>query len=246
MSEQAKSILPEPGQRAIIIGSTGSGKTGFGTWMLLRLPFSPILIFDTKDEEKFPLLPDSVVAHSWDQVVAAMNDERYEYVIFRPPTEELSDPEVLDQYLYEAYEGFEHIVVDIDELLSFVRVGRAGPGLTAILTRGRSRGITTIMGSQRPAMIGRYALSEAQQFYIFNLSHGDDRKEVAKFVPGYKGLPAPRDFGFYHYRVGEGAPRLYRRVKLDPGMDTGYSGSRHQAAPGDRPEPTWVDRYEWI
>lgn len=244
--KERSSILPEPGQRAIIIGSTGSGKTGFGTWLLLRLPFSPILIFDTKDEEKFPLLPDSTVCTSWDETIQAMNNEAFDYVTFRPPTDELSDPDALDEYLYDAYESFEHIGVMVDELLSFVRSSRPGPGLTALLTRGRSRGITTILATQRPAGIPRFALTEAQRFYIFNLTHEDDRKTTGRFVPGLTGLAAPRDYGFYYYQVGDQAPRLYKRVKLDPGMDTGYTGRASVASRQAPPAPTWVDRYNWI
>lgn len=235
-SEQGRSILPLYGQRELIIGPTGSGKTQFAGWMLRRLEESPIIIYDTKGEESFPLLPKATIVTDWDGVHEAANNDEFDYVILRPDE---TEPEELDGYLMAHFEDFEGVPAYIDEIGDFhSRSGHAFSGLMHLLRKGRARGQTTIMSTQRPSNISRFCYTESQKFCVFSLVHEDDQKHVAKFIPGYKALEQPDRYGFYYYEVGDKAPHLIPPIALDKPLDT---------SPGNgAASPELKDRFEWI
>jgi DNA helicase HerA-like ATPase len=239
-------LMPGDGQRALIVGSTGSGKTLFAAWLLRRLPVCPLLIFDTKIEKKFENLPKCLVIEDWDGIETALNDVRYDYVVYRPSVDVAHEPAVLDAQLLDFYDSFPGVPVYLDEIYSFHSSGRAGKGLTALLTRGRSRGITTIMATQRPAWLSRFVLSETQVFYVFALTLHDDKRKMADAIPDFDELPPPPKHGFYYHRAGTADVEVFAPVKPDKGMDTGYT-EVHNAAPQDAAGTVVLtDRHHWI
>ena len=221
MSER-NPFIPEAGERALIVGQTGSGKTAFATWLLIRIPTAPVIIYDTKEEAKFPKLPNSVVVHTLEQLKGEYENPEVDYIVFRPPVEMLAKPDELDDLLFYHYTHFRNSVAYIDEMYSFHNHGRAGKGLVALYTRGRSRGITTIGSTQRPVMVSRFAITEAQKIYAFRLGDKADRKRLGDVIPNFADLPLPPKHGFYFYESGEDAPELFKPIKLDPSLDTGY------------------------
>lgn len=216
-------FLPGRGERALIVGQTGSGKTAFCVWMMYRIPIAPIVIYDTKDEPKFKKLPNSRIVESPNEALAAYNDETIDYVIVRPPVELLGEPDKLDEYLFFHYTHFRDSVAYIDEAYTFHAHGRAFKGLIALLSRGRSRGITTIISSQRPMMISRLCITEAQKVYAFRLSDRQDRKRLADIIPNFDDYKQPAKHGFYYFESGDDGAHLFRPVKLDRSLDTGYT-----------------------
>jgi hypothetical protein len=57
------------------------------------------------------------------------------------------------------------------------------PGeVMALLTRGRSRNITTITASQRPAFLSRFALTEANHFFVFRDSTQQDSIPIVIYI----------------------------------------------------------------
>lgn len=217
------SFLPERGERALIVGQTGSGKTAFAVWMLYRIPIAPIIIYDTKDEPKFRKLPNSIIVETIEEVEKAYHNEQIDYVIVRPPVEMLGKPEELDEYLFAHYQNLRDSVCYIDEAYTFHSHGRAYRGLIALLSRGRSRGITTIISTQRPMMISRLCITEAQKVYVFRLGDRQDRKRLGDIIPDFADKAIPPKHGFYYYESGDDNAELYRPVKLDPLLDTGYT-----------------------
>lgn len=220
----AGSIIPERGERALIVGQTGSGKTGFATWLLKRIPTAPIVIYDTKIEPKFEALGHSIVVPSVTAARGVIDQGEHDYIIVRPADDLLHDHEALDGMLYSHYMHLQGIDAYIDETYSFHSAGgRAGKGLIALLTRGRSKGITTIMSTQRPVHLSRFALTEAQRFYIFWLGHEDDHKTIAKIIPGFDKLKPPPEYYFYYYNNREKQIKLFKPVKLDEQVAAGYT-----------------------
>lgn len=215
---------------------TGSGKTGLALFMLKRLVQSPIVIYDTKIEPKFERLKNSRIAHDWAQVMTAADDDTIDYIIFRPSHRDYK-PDVLDEFLERHYFDLHNVPAYIDEVYSFHKNGQAGPGLTALLTRGRSKGITTLMSTQRPAWISRFCLSEADKNYIFYLSDIRDKKVLAGVIPKFDKLADPPQFGHWHFAARERKPVLYDKIKLEVGEDTGYSDITVPAPPTNGEEP---------
>jgi hypothetical protein len=241
LADKPKTVLPTEGEKLLIVGQNGSGKTAFAAWVLERIATAPTLIYDTKEETKFTALPKSRVAGDWDGVWEAMDDGESDFVIFRPPLEDLNDPERLDAYLLDHYHSFPQVPAYIDEAYSFHKNSREGPGLTALFTRGRSRGITTIISSQRPARISRFCITEAQRVAAFRLMDRKDRQRLADVIPNFDRMEAPKPFHFHYFQAGDDYPILYPPVPLTQGMDTGFSMSDN---PG--PAVSARDRFEWL
>lgn len=209
------SIVPKHGERALIIGQTGSGKTAFARFLLSRMPGA--IIYDTKHEPKFNKLTKIVVKTVAEAMKAFREQETLEYVIVRPPVGVSFEPKLLDEMLMEHYEIGRNITAYIDEVYQFHVSGKAGPGLLALLTRGRSRGITTVMSTQRPAWLSRFCLTEAQRFYIFNLVDKRDWKTIGEIVPGSDGLPKLPRYHFFYYDYDLDRPVMYAPVPFDDG-----------------------------
>lgn len=241
------SFLPEHGERALVVGQTGSGKTVFVIWMLYRIPTAPIIIYDTKEELKFNKLPNSKVVETVEQVKQAYADPDIDYIVVRPPVEILGDPEDLDAYLFYHYTHLRDSVAYIDEAYTFHNNGRPYKGLIALLSRGRSRGITTIISTQRPQGISRLCITEAQKAYIFRLQDRLDRKRISDVIPNFDDYPMPVKHGFYYFESGDDKATLFRPVKLDRQLDTGYTDSAVEGEKGIEQIPKEpVTKHIWV
>lgn len=240
---QKPTILPEPGNRAIIIGKTGSGKTAFATWLLERIEDAPVIIYDTKGEEKFPKLPNSIIAHTIEEIEEAIARGQSDYIIYRPPLHLITEPEELDKVLLYHHLHWNGIPAYVDELYHFHRNTRSGPGLIGILTRGRSKRQTFIGASQKPKYFSQFALSESDKYYIFRLQDKRDRSRIADVIPDFETLPTPKKHAFWFYDAGEDKPLYYPPVPIDNRYDTGYTGGAETAESAqqtERARPIWI------
>ena len=195
----------KPGSRLLVVGQTGSGKTRGMIYHAVRQPL-PIVILDTKIEGAFEAIPGATVSDGLDiGALYAHYDEHPDGapVIIRPLAGEY-EPGRLDAFLLALYDACEHACIVIDELYS-VHVGTtAGPGLTALLTRGRSRGLTVIMGAQRPRRISLFCLSETDYYAVYRLRLLEDRARMAE-AAGHPALKRETDRYFYWWVSAEGA-----------------------------------------
>lgn len=224
MPRDYDSFIPLHGQRALIAGQTGSGKTAFATWLLVRIPTTPIVIYDTKIEPKFDRLPASKVVVTIPEMLEAHKDTTIDYIIVRPPELILGEPRQLDDYLWQHYLHMHDTVAYIDEGGEFhSRGGVPFKGLVALMARGRSKGITTILSTQRPVSIARNIISEATKAYIFLMQDKRDRMVLDNIIPGFSRLPLPARHAFYYWEQGMPTATLFRPVKLDQAFNLGYT-----------------------
>lgn len=212
------SIVPARGERALVCGQTGSGKTVAMCAIGEALGVDGrVVIIDTKIEPKYRSLPEARLIRDIDE--AWSRETRHERrngpatMIWRPPIELAQDPEALDHALSLLYQRYRGPII-IDELYPLHIGGRAGPGLTALLTRGRSRGITTVMGSQRPTWISRFCLTEAQHYWVYALVDRMDRKRLTEVIPEFPQDTIPPKYHFYFYSHARGD--LQRPVMFSP------------------------------
>ena len=215
-------VIPEHGERALVVGHSGSGKSIFARWLCYHLPGT--VIYDTKGEPAFDHM-GPIVTQPEDIWPAFSLDDAPDWVVYRPEPDLMANPMALDAVLGMHYEAGGDVGAYIDEAYQFHRNGQAGRGLVALLTRGRSRGITTIVGAQRPAWLSRFALSEANRIYALRLNHREDMQRIAELLPRYDRRPrVPR---FYWDYAEVGRDRVYRF----PPIDIDYRPARVDSTP---------------
>jgi hypothetical protein len=234
-------MIPKQGERALIVGKTGQGKTAFFTWLARRIEAAPMIIMDTKIEPKFVQLPNSRVAESVQDVAELIDSGEVDYIVWRPALEILDDPRSLDQLLLWCYHNAQGLPVYIDEAYMFHVNSQAGPGLTALMTRGRSKGITTLISSQRPSRISRFCITEIDRAYVFRLQDKKDRVRLDDLISDYSDMAVPGKHHFYFYDAGEmEIPVLMAPVKLDASIDQGYVDSDASPVPIAKKAGLWI------
>ncbi len=193
-----------PGERVIIAGRTGSGKTVGSLWLLSRSP-GLWIILDRKYDNTFdgvgPVVGlDTNYEKLW---------EENRVLVVRPET---SDPAELDKWIGVISERYQHIGLLVDELYYVHSNGRAGDGLVGWLTRGRSRGQSFIGCTQRPAWISRFCFSESDYIVSYTLNLSDDRKRMYEFTGRKDMLQKTKRHKWSWYDVSE--DRLTRFGKV--------------------------------
>lgn len=213
-------LTPLSGERVLICGQTGSGKTVAMVVLAGQMGEGErVVVLDAKVEPRYRALPRSreirKLSEAWAPEGKVERREGPAALIWRPDPLSAQDPAYLDSALYDLYQRFRGTIV-IDELYPFHTGGRAGPGMTALLTRGRSRGLTTIMGSQRPTWISRFCLSESQHYWIYALVDRLDRQRVSGVIPNFpQDEPPPRYWFYYYSHLADlTGPVLFRPLRL--------------------------------
>lgn len=217
-------MIPKIGEHVLIAGQNGSGKTASACCILLRCPGGSPVIYDTKDEPKFAALPGAEVFDDFAKLLeTAKQDISPDFLVFRPDTEIANDPHALDEFMLEHYKKLRGHPAYVDEAYTMHVNGKEGQGLRAILTRGRSKGISCILSTQRPAWISRFTITEAKHHIIHRLTHKDDKRRVGEFIPGFEDFANPVKFGFWYYSTETGIPKLYAPWSLDKSLDMGQT-----------------------
>jgi len=233
-----KDFFPQRGERAFYVGTTGGGKTALVRWMLPLIEVSPIVIYDTKEEPKYLTLERARVVELFSDLPKAVKDKSLDYVIYRPALNILADKVQMDNLLWHHYHEFRGVGLAIDELTDFTNSAKPGPGLLAIVSRGRSRAITSLFCTQRPAWIPLSVITEAQKYFIFAIKRNDMEK-MENAIPGkiidgkrieFGKFPEPEEFGFWFYGSRLKEPRLFKKIPLDSKTNTGYVDELQDAA----------------
>jgi hypothetical protein len=214
------------GERGLLVGQTGSGKSQNAIFQLKNAPVYPVIIFDTKIEDSFFGLPEDdetmdLIESVGDLKALAKKSPQHwaDYILVRPNGNELFDRDILNEYCLTVYNKFGSCTIYFDEMYNWHANALPLPNFVGLLTRGRSRGKTVLMGAQRPAWISRFCFTESQKFYIHQLIDKRDRQSLDSMIPNFSAMPLPPKFHFYHFNVAEHQePVLYKPVpytKLD-------------------------------
>lgn len=212
--------------RAILIGATGCGKTILAR-ELVNDPAQPYsVVYDAKGLISSPMLQkpqDRWIGHkvyeNFDWLVADQKEliekgRLYECprVIYRPPIEEERDPVAQDRFFEWVYNRW-NCRCYVDEAYGLLGGTNPSDHLLACLSRGRERGISFLVSTQRPARIPIVTKSEAEHTYIFRLNQRADRDTASEMIDVHQMAFHPsnlKDFEFYYFnaRVGHASGKL--------------------------------------
>lgn len=194
--------------RGMLIGATGTGKTFLGRYLIedSEKPFS--VTYDAKISESIGQWKNHEFITDFDELV----ESEARRIVYRPNYIEAVDAQAQDQFFEWIYQR-KNTRLFVDE--AYAVMGGSNPSFhfQACLSRGRERGISTLVGTQRPHRIPLLTLSEAEHYYIFRLTLLQDRKRVEEIT----GITAEEqtdlsNHEFFYFSVFEG--RYPRRLKL--------------------------------
>lgn len=194
--------------RGMLIGATGSGKTFLGRYLIedQEKPFS--VVYDAKISESIGRWSNHEFITDFDTLIES--DARR--IVYRPNYIEAVDPAAQDQFFEWVYQR-QHTRLFVDE--AYAVTGGSNPSFhfQACLSRGRERGISTLVATQRPHRIPLITLSEAEHYWIFRLTLLQDRRRVEEIT----GITAEeqldlKNHEFFYFSVFEG--RYPRKLKL--------------------------------
>jgi energy-coupling factor transporter ATP-binding protein EcfA2 len=198
-------MTPEPGERALFVGMTGSGKSYLARRLLENRRY--VLILDSKDEIHWP---------GYKRVTsldAAMRlDPRREPRIILAPSQAHVSRETWDHIFKWAYETRNRTVY-VDEVYDVIQDGVPDYYL-AIATRGRSRKIGLWNAVQRPKLFPLAMISEANHVFAFQVQMAPDRQRIREVtsIPDAE-IQALGEHEFLYYRTREGHSGPYRLTR---------------------------------
>lgn len=204
-------VYPREGYHTAILGTTGSGKSTLGAFLISKCPFHvrPQFILDYKHEEIFARC--SRIREI--DVRDALPSQPGVYVVRPRPDQE----EDVDDWLKRLWErGNAGIYFDEGYLVP------DKAWLRNVLAQGRSLGITAITTSQRPTFVPRSVFTEATYISVFRLNDRKDKQRVAEFTPDgmlERRLPDYHSFWYSpaHHRADD--PQPYAILSPVPGAD---------------------------
>ncbi len=170
-------VYPREGYHSAILGTTGSGKSTYGAWLLSKAPFhlKPAFIIDFKHEEIFArcLRIRQIGLHESLPRTPGL-------FVLRPRPDEAirSDgtPDV-EGWLQKLWsQGNAWLYIDEGYLMP----DRAW--LRNVLAQGRSLGITVVATSQRPVDVPLSIFTEATYFSVFHLNYKKDKQRVEEYT----------------------------------------------------------------
>jgi GTPase SAR1 family protein len=198
-----------PNDRAILIGATGCGKTTLARYLIEDQwkPYS--VVYDAKGMISWP---NHLLYTSFDSLQEVGEEEKR--ILFRPDVYEALNPKSQDVFFQWVYEQ-RNIRLYVDE--AYALLGGSNPSfhLQACLSRGRERGISTIIATQRPKRIPLITMSEAEHFYIFRLNLLEDRIRTEELT-GIDTLEQTelREYEFYYYNALSGLRSNKLKLKI--------------------------------
>jgi DNA helicase HerA-like ATPase len=155
LTRDLRSIDIPLGQHFTVVGSTGTGKTFLAINGILP-KFQRIIVIDSEegyDFGDFPRVsPNRAVALS-----------KSEYAFF--VRVELESEEEVEKFAAELLKHGHDLVLWIDEITDWADARRVPPELRKLIRKGRKRGISVGVSTQRPAMLSKDYLANSQHCF---------------------------------------------------------------------------------
>lgn len=235
--------------RAILIGATGTGKTLLARF-LVDDPAQPYsVVYDTKGLISSPSLQkpqDRWIGHKvYDDFDMLIEDQKrgiekgvmeHPRIIYRPPVREERDKAAQDDFFWWVYDRW-YTRLYVDEAYSILGGTNPSDALQACLSRGRERGISTIISTQRPARIPVITMSESEHTYVFRLNAKRDRETAGELIdvdPRSFHPSELKDHQFFYFNGRVGEPSGIVTLDISAHKTTHTFGGNDNARRGTR------------
>jgi len=188
-------------EHVFIAGSTGSGKTILAKAYLSRK--KNVVVLDTKGTyyfEPFLLNDDYVIIDELERLEQA--SKHYDKIVYRPKLKELHYTyfELFFEWCYFR----KNTTVLVDEAMQISNNPHVIPEYyKGILTRGRELNVNVWSLTQRPTGINQIIMTEATHYFIFRLTHINDRKKIRDITGQDDFIKIPDGFKFRYWKAGE-------------------------------------------
>lgn len=241
MTDPRLHVTSNGGERGVLLGTVGTGKSTLEAqlirWWQEENPTGLVVLVDSKPRFRathatngMPLeyrdwaagdvLPNSIAIHDYREAEQAARLSRaLIYQSLYPNGAEVSGYEVgaaeLAQWLLRKSGRRRHTLYVVDEYndLLLGPAGYADRRVTRTIRSGRERYMSVLTASQRPRAIPLHTLTEATNFYVFQLEFEDDVKYLKKH-----GVPidiVPTGHNFVFYRRLSGGRRVQDLMRLN-------------------------------
>jgi len=203
--------FPDEGYHSAILGTTGSGKSTFGAFLISRAPFHlrPQFIVDYKHEDIF-----AQCTRIREIGVHESLPSQPGLFIVRPRPDQVDEVENWLERLWNR--GNAGLYIDEGYLVP------DKAWLRNVLAQGRALRITVITTSQRPTYVPRSVFTEAAYLTIFRLLDKKDIQRVGEFTPDGmldRRLPDFHSAWYSHKHHREADPQPYAILSPVPGAD---------------------------
>lgn len=227
MATNWSSIKVGRNDRAVIIGPTECGKTTLARYLLEDDNKRYSVVYDAK-------ISDSIskwTTHKFYGNFGEIQDAEERRLIYRPPYTEEKDPAAQDAFFQWVYFRYRTRLY-VDEAYALLGGPRPSFHLQACITRGRERGISTIVSTQRPRNIPLITLSEAEHYYIFSLRNPKDKEYIEQITGISKDAQdSLKRYHFWYYNVYNGIYPIPLTLQLDnKRLDNGRTEATHSVS----------------
>lgn len=205
-------ILNLDGERTVVAGRTGSGKSVLGAHLLAHNSRQSWVILDPKATGAYKNLPDARIVRGLELKPILRSLEKTRYTIIRPHVAD--DAEKQDEFVKQLHGCVRNVGLCIDELYSIHKNGKAGVGLTAWMTRGRELKQSFLGLTQRPRWVSRFVFSESTFACAMDLALAEDRKALRDSTGCDDFSERVRDHQVLVYDVGKDRATLCSPVEF--------------------------------
>lgn len=173
----------EKGQHLVVLGSTGAGKT-FSVRNAYLPPWNRVIVVDTEGYD-FNDFPKVSVKQA---VRLAKSDYSFVVRIELSADRDTDEPAVKELCGGLLKHGHD-LVVYWDEVTDLADANQIPPPLRQLIRKARKRGVSVYVGTQRPAMLSKDFLANAQHRVYFFVSDYDANavKDYAPFLKEMRG-----------------------------------------------------------
>ena len=174
----------EQGQRVVVVGSSGTGKSYLGRQLLMFGTNLHCLLIDLKDDtdiEKHLIQlcrKNERIYITSDYNQAIKNLPYFRVVIYRPVIDydDTNFYRNLDRDIYHFFLTVRNCAIFFDEAYLLHK----GNGINALMTQSRSKNITVFAMTQRPVNCPKTIMTESNICFAFRLNIYDDLQTVSK------------------------------------------------------------------